>query len=180
MKLMTARTTKVDNSARAAKKATGRLSQPLRVKSILVPIDFSSSSAKALDYAVAFACQFEATLTVLHVVEPAATPNFAATIPLSMEDDQVMTAAKSKLAGVIKAAGIPRGAVEKLLVRFGRSFHEITDAARTLKVDLIIISTHGYKGLQHVLLGSTTERVVRQASCPVLVVRENGHEILAP
>jgi nucleotide-binding universal stress UspA family protein len=57
-------------------------------------------------------------------------------------------------------------------VRFGRSFHEIAAAARTLKADLIIISTHGYTGLKHAVLGSTTERVVRHASCPVLVVRQ--------
>jgi nucleotide-binding universal stress UspA family protein len=62
--------------------------------------------------------------------------------------------------------------VEKVLVRFGRSFHEITEAARNRKADLIIISTHGYTGLKHAVLGSTTERVVRYAPCPVLVVRQ--------
>ena len=62
--------------------------------------------------------------------------------------------------------------LEMVLVRFGRSFHEIAEAARTRKVDLIIISTHGYTGLKHAVLGSTTERVVRHAHCPVLVVRQ--------
>jgi universal stress protein A len=145
---------------------------PAGVKSILVPVDFSPSSNKALDYATTLARQFNAKLTLLHVVEPVATPDFAATFPLVMEDDELMAAAKERLEKLVKSARIPDRTVEKTLVRFGRSFHEIAEAARTLKADLIVISTHGYTGLKHVLLGSTTERVVRHAPCPVLVVRQ--------
>lgn len=143
-----------------------------RLKSILVPLDFSPPSKQALNYAVSVAQQFKAKLTLLNVVEPAGTPDFAASFPLLMEDDRVMAAAKQELERAVKAARVPRGIVEKVLVRFGRSFHEITEAARNRKVDLIIISTHGYTGLKHALLGSTTERVVRHAPCPVLVVRQ--------
>lgn len=145
---------------------------PLRIKSILVPLDFSAPSQRALDQAVKFARLFKAKLTLLHVVEPVATPDFAASFPLVMEDDQVIGAAREKLERAVAAARIPRTLVEKLLVRFGRSFHEITEAARTRKVDLIVIATHGHTGLKHALLGSTTERVVRHAHCPVLVVRQ--------
>lgn len=159
------------NTTKKTKATTASL-VPLRIKSILVPLDFSPPSKKALDYAVTFARQFKAKLTLLHVVEPVATPDFAASFPLMMEDDKLMAAAKNRLEDAVKAARIPRSAVEKILVRFGRSFHEIADAARTRKVDLIIISTHGYTGLKHALLGSTTERVVRHAPCPVLVVRQ--------
>ncbi len=127
---------------------------------------------KALDHAVSLARQFKAKLTLLHVVEPVAMPDFAASFPLAMEDDELMASAKKELEGAMKTARIPRGMVEKVLVRFGRSFHEIAGAARSRKVDLIIISTHGYTGLKHALLGSTTERVVRHAPCPVLVVRQ--------
>jgi nucleotide-binding universal stress UspA family protein len=159
------------NAAKRTKAFTGSLT-PLRIKSILVPLDFSPPSAKALGYAVAVAKQFKAKLTLLHVVEPVATPDFASSFPLAMEDDKLMAAAKSELEGAVQKARIPRGTVEKILVRFGRAFHEIASAARTRKVDLIIISTHGYTGLKHALLGSTTERVVRHAHCPVLVVRQ--------
>ena len=145
---------------------------PRRIKSILVPIDFSAPSKQALAYAVPFAEQFGAKLTLLNVVEPVATPDFATSFPLAMENDRVMAECRRELERVVKQAGIDPGLVAKTLVRFGRSFHEIADAARTLKVDLIIIATHGYTGLKHALLGSTTERVVRHASCPVLVVRE--------
>ena len=162
MKMKTAKTTK---------SATPTPSRPLRIQSILVPIDFSPPSIQALDYAVTFAGKFKATLTLLHVVEPVATPDFAATFPLVMENDQSMAAAQKQLEHLVEGARIPRGVVEKILVRFGRSFHEIAEAARTRKIDLIIISTHGYTGLKHALLGSVTERVVRHAPCPVLVVR---------
>lgn len=142
------------------------------VTASLVPLDFSPPSKKALGYAVALARQFKAKLTLLHVAEPMATPDFAPSFPLAMEDDKVMAAAKRELEGMVKAARVPPGIVEKILVRFGRSFHEIANAARTGKVDLIVISTHGYTGLKHALLGSTTERVVRHAPGPVLVVRQ--------
>jgi nucleotide-binding universal stress UspA family protein len=150
----------------------------LQIKSILVPIDFSAQSEKALAYAVPFAEQFGAKLTLLHVVEPVATPDFAGSFPLIMENDKVMAECRRHLERIVKDLEIEPKLVEKTLVRQGRSFHEIADAARTLKVDLIIISTHGHTGLKHALLGSTTERVVRHASCPVLVVREREHEFV--
>jgi nucleotide-binding universal stress UspA family protein len=56
---------------------------------------------------------------------------------------------------------------------------EIIEAARSLPADLIVISTHGRTGLKHVFLGSVTEHVVQRAPCPVFVVREREHEILA-
>ncbi len=158
-------------AGRAVRSGAGT-AEALRVKSILVPLDFSPPSRKALAYAAAAARLFKAKLTLLHVVEPVATPDFAASFPLAMENDELMAAAKKQLQGVAKAARIPRGSVEKILVRFGRSYHEISEAARTRKVDLIVISTHGYTGLKHAFLGSTTERVVRHAPCPVLVVRQ--------
>ena len=150
----------------------------LQIKSILVPIDFSPHSEKALAYAVPFAEQFGAKLTLLNVVEPVATPDFAPSFPLVMENDKVMAECRSHLKRVVTNLKIEPRLVEKTLVRQGRSFHEIADAARTLKADLIIISTHGYTGLKHALLGSTTERVVRHAPCPVLVVRGREREFV--
>ena len=150
----------------------------LQIKSILVPIDFSPQSEKALAYAVAFARQFGAKLTVLNVVEPVATPDFAKSFPLAMENDKAMAESKRHLERVVRDLEIEPALMEKILVRYGRSFHEIADAARMLKANLIIISTHGYTGLKHALLGSTTERVVRHAPCPVLVVREQEQEFV--
>jgi nucleotide-binding universal stress UspA family protein len=137
-----------------------------------VPLDFSSRSRKTLDSAVVMARQFKARLTVLHVVEPVATPDFTASFPLAMHNDQVAAAAKIGVEGRLKEARVPRSMVETILVRFGRSYHEIVEVARIRKADLIVIATHGYAGVKHALLGSTTERVARHAHCPVLVVRQ--------
>lgn len=148
----------------------------LQIKSILVPIDFSMSSKKALAAAFPFAERFGAKITLLHVVEPVAIPAFANSLPLVMENDKVINSRKRRLEQLIRESGSEPKLVDKTLVRYGRSFHEITEAARTLKVDLIIISTHGYSGLKHAIMGSTTERVVRHAPCPVLVMREQEHD----
>jgi nucleotide-binding universal stress UspA family protein len=150
----------------------------LKIRSILVPIDFSPQSEKALAYAVLFARQFGAKVSVLHVLEPVATPDFAKSFPLSMDNDRAMEESTRHLERVIQDLEVEPAVVGKILVRYGRSFNEIADAARMLNVDLIIISTHGYTGWKHALLGSTTERVVRHAPCPVLVVREREHEFV--
>lgn len=132
---------------------------------------------KALAYAIPFAKQFGAKLILLHVVEPILTPDFAKGLPLAMDNDEMNAASKKELQELIASAGIGR-LVERTVVRQGRSFNEIAGAAKSLKADLIIISTHGFTGVKHVVLGSTTERVVRHASCPVLVVRENEREFV--
>jgi nucleotide-binding universal stress UspA family protein len=148
----------------------------IRVKDILVPTDFSEYSRKALRYAVSMAEQFGARLMLLHVVEPIAVPEFIS--PLVMENDKVMQAARAKLDWLRKQEAIDARLISRTLVRIGKPFQEIADAARSLKVDLIIVATHGYTGMKHALLGSTAERVVRHAPCPVLTVREGEREIV--
>ena len=100
-----------------------------------MPLDFSPPSRKALNYALALARRFRAKLTLLHVIEPVATSDFAASFPLAMEDDRLMAAAKCGLEGAVKAARIPRAMVENILVRLDRFFHEI--AARLARAKWI-------------------------------------------
>jgi nucleotide-binding universal stress UspA family protein len=188
--------TRKPNSTRKVKRATNRLlalpeenvvsgrseperlvHSPLKLRSILVPIDFSKPSKKALAYAIPFAEQFGAKITLLFVVEPVVTPDLGF-FPLAMEDDRVIEGATARLNSLCKQADLDPKLLDQPLVRHGSAFHEIVDAARSLKVDLIIVSTRGYSGLKHILLGSTTERVVRHAPCPVLVVREREHEFV--
>jgi nucleotide-binding universal stress UspA family protein len=149
----------------------------VKIKSILVPIDFSDTSKKALHYAVRMAEQFGATITLLNVVEPVATPDFAYH-PLMLETDQIKAAAKTRLEAVARQLNLPEKLIERTVIRYGAPFAEITEAARSLKVDLIIVTTHGYTGLKHVFMGSTAERVVRHAPCPVLTVRQKEHEFV--
>lgn len=147
----------------------------LRVETILVPTDFSPQSEKALRYALAFARQFNARLTLLHVLEPLAGPDFAY-FPLVQARDKVARAAKQRLAGLAARFEATPGVIERTLVRDGRAYQVIAGVARESRANLIIIATHGYTGTARLLLGSTTERVVRHAPCPVLVVRETETE----
>lgn len=162
---------------RTGLRSGGTVSTP-RIRSILVPIDFSEPSIKALKYAAAFARHFGAKLTLLNVVEPAGTPDFIAAFPLVMENEQLTTLAEEHLRKLPSRYNLSPKLVEKTLVRSGAAFNEIAAAARSLRTDLIIIATHGHTGLKHLVLGSTAERVVRHAPCPVFVVRENERELL--
>jgi universal stress protein A len=166
-------TRKVPNApARQVRRASER-------KIILVPIDFSRESEKALRYAASFAKLFGARLALLHVAEPMTPPDFE-WFPLAVDEEKYLAACRDHLASIVARHKIDPAILESATVSQGRAFHEITDVAGTLKASLIIISTHGYTGVKHVLLGSTTERVVRHAPCPVLVVREHEHELLSP
>jgi universal stress protein A len=142
-----------------------------RLKKILVPLDFSSCSNKALQYAIPFARQFGAELVLAHVIQPYLPLSEVA--PLEAESAAY---ARENLAALQKAVGdaVP----SRILLRWGDPHREIIDVAKEFGIDLIILSTHGHTGLEHLLLGSTTEKVVRHAGCPVLIVREHEHEFV--
>jgi len=179
MKTAISRNTRVARPIKPARQ-TARLKNPLQITSILVPVDFSDASKKALAYAAALADQFNARLTLLYILEPVAMPDFEAAFPLMMIDNDALAASShKKLEQFAAKNSIDPRRIEKILVRHGRPYHEITEAARTLKVDVIVISTHGFSGVARALLGSVTERVVRHAPCPVLVVREQEHDSIS-
>jgi universal stress protein A len=152
--------------------------QILHLKKILVPIDFSETSKKAFQYALRFAEQFGCEIVLLHVVEPvgaiAGTP-LAVDIFAQPEEDT--TAAEAELA-CLAARSRNRQNSFTSAVRTGHAPNEITKAAKELDVDLIMIATHGYTSWRHLCIGSTAERVVRTAPCPVLVVREKEHDFI--
>jgi universal stress protein A len=147
------------------------------LRSILVPIDFSEPSKKALSYALGIAKRNGAKITLLHVIEPIAVYPDAA-YPVMMGADLGPTAAKGAFRKLCREEAVDARLIRSTVIRRGTPHQEITGAARELETDLIIIATNGYTGLAHILLGSTTERVVRHAPCPVLVVREKGREFL--
>ena len=150
----------------------------LRLKKILVPVDLSEFSIKAVSYATRFAKQLGATLVLLHVVEPVRYPE-SVLIPPAMEETN---RARLKLARASLAKfatqQVPAGIATETVTRLGHAFSEIATAAKDLDADLIIIATHGHTGLKHLFLGSTAERVVRLAPCPVLTVREREHDFV--
>jgi len=142
---------------------------------IIVPLDMSELSLKALRYAVPFAKQFNAKLTLVHVVEMMAyTPELPYPPPLS----QFKTTAAKKELAKIRDENVPPEVPTELVVCHDFAPDAIVATARKTKADLIIVSTHGHTGLKHMFLGSTAEKVVRQAPCPVLVVREKEHDFV--
>ena len=149
----------------------------VQVKKVLVPIDFSEPSLKALNYAVAFANQFGASIFLVHVVEPASFLNDMRNVPLAVSDGEVANKLHHKLVMLARKQIDPVTPVHPL-VCIGKPFDEIVKTAKTFDADLIILATHGRTGLKRALLGSTAERVVRHASCPVLVVREKEHDFV--
>ncbi len=160
--------------ATAAGKTAG---DPLKLGRILVPVDFSDCSLRALDYAIALAEPFGSRLILLHVVEPAVYPeNYLVASPALDETNQnLLESARERLLELTQKRIGHRLPVETL-VRMGRAHSEIPDTAQAMGADLIILGTHGYTGLKHVLLGSTAERVVRHGPCPVLTVRYSSPE----
>jgi universal stress protein A len=139
---------------------------------ILTPVDFSELSSAALARARQIARQFGATVHLVHAVEPIIQPVEFAIVPPAMEEVNMRLVAERKkrleaTSEGLRAEGISCEAVVKL----GKPWHVITELAKRLKADLIVIATHGHTGPKHLLLGSTAERVVQHAPCSVLVVR---------
>jgi nucleotide-binding universal stress UspA family protein len=141
----------------------------LKLKSILVPIDFSKISQTALEYAVPLAKQFGAKVTLLHAIEPLPYPVGLTYLP--MGEGFPIKPLEEKLNKLAKKTIEPQH-LKEVIVQVGTAFEVVTNMARDRKVDLIIITTHGHTGLRHVFMGSTAERVVRHAPCPVFVVRK--------
>jgi nucleotide-binding universal stress UspA family protein len=141
------------------------------VQHMLVPLDFSATADRALEYAIALAQHLHARLTLLHVFDltPLALGDPATVFPttaldaLETEAQHLLQASLDR----VRHAGLQG---ESLLVQ-GTPTHTIVETAGEQGVDLIIMGTHGRTGLAHVFLGSVAEHVVRQAPCPVLVVR---------
>jgi universal stress protein A len=153
--------------------------RPVKIKTILVPTDFSSESKKALRYAVSFAEQFGARLILLHVVEQPIYPAELGYTPVEFPQlhDALTGEVKARLKAVVDEDLQVSIEIEPV-VQMGQVFQTIDGLAKAREVDLIIISTHGYTGLKHVLLGSTAEKVIRYAPCPVLVVRDQEHDFV--
>jgi universal stress protein A len=142
---------------------------------ILVPIDFSPPSAAALEYARIVAMTFGSSIRILHVInDPSAESEFVAdSFAPSTEDirDELLAGARDRLASVLSAKDCARfHAHSDALI--GQPAKVIIEHASAIKADLIVMGTHGRTGLAHLLMGSVAEHVVREATCPVLTVRE--------
>jgi nucleotide-binding universal stress UspA family protein len=140
---------------------------------ILIPIDFSDYSKSALRYAVDFSKCFKAEIHLIYVVEPVIyPPDFSmGQIAIPSVNAEWDDRAKEELAKLAKTE-IPTDVKSKIILKTGKPFLEIIETATEEDIDLIIIATHGHSGVEHILFGSTAEKVVRKAPCPVLTLRE--------
>jgi universal stress protein A len=144
----------------------------MKIKRILCPTDFSAIAEKAVEYAVFLASSHDAELQLLHVVDH--LHGFDNYLILSMTPHEISERmekhANEDLSEVINQ--IKETVKTEKAVRHGKASVQITKMAREMKADLIVMGSHGRTGLSHVIIGSVAEAVVRDVSCPVLVVRD--------
>jgi nucleotide-binding universal stress UspA family protein len=150
----------------------GPAAEKFSIHSILVPIDFSLHSKNALKYAVPLAEKFKASLHLVYVVEPTIYPadlGFGQVVLPGVEEElrekggeELQSLMEKEIGGRVKSS---------CAVRTGNPHQEILREAEELGVALIVVATHGHSGVEHMLFGSTADRIVRNAKCPVLTVR---------
>lgn len=142
-----------------------------RFKRIVATTDLSPESLSTVRYAIHLAIAQNAELAIVHVPESLAalSPEFKMPRELDALSVEMRRAAREKLEKWSKP--FSKHLAIRIVVESGRAHDTICRIARRLRADLIVMSTHGRKGLHQVLLGSITNRVLREAPCPVLVVK---------
>jgi nucleotide-binding universal stress UspA family protein len=148
-----------------------------RITSILCPIDFSEFSVKAYDYAQSLAAHYRADLLVQHVLH--SYPAFYIDTAYRETSRKLRADASRKLREFAKRR--TRTKVQpQCVVQEGIATDQILSFAKAQAVDLIVMGTHGLRGVDRLMLGSVTERVLRKAPCPVLAVRKPTHDFVSP
>ena len=153
----------------------------MQIKTILFPTDFSNGARAAMDHAISLAKDYNAKLILLYVIQDISIAEWYIPSSISVTDlveDMQKSAWKEMDRWETETASKVKD-VEKMVVR-GVPFVEIIKTAKGRNADLIVIGTHGRTGIDHMLFGSTAEKVVRKAHCPVLTVRIPGKEFKMP
>ena len=153
------------------------------IKNILVATDFGEAAEAALNYGRNLARQFEARLHVLHVTQNlyfAAASAYGYThVPVGLQDD-LGTAGRLQTEALLTADDWQSLRATVVTMTHTSPAAAIVDYARTERIDLIVVGTHGRGPVAHLVMGSVAERVVRMAPCPVLTVRHPQHEFVVP
>jgi len=150
------------------------------LRNILVPVDFSETSACALRYARALSAAFGSRLHLLHVVENLVAHAWTAEVYVTALPgllDDVAREAGTRLQNLLTEEDRTRFHAQAAVVT-GSPYAEVIRYAADNEIDLIVMGTHGRGAVEHVLLGSVAEKVVRKACCPVLTVREQQREFV--
>jgi nucleotide-binding universal stress UspA family protein len=143
-----------------------------QIRQVLYATDFSATSRRALDTAMALAKSQKAKLTIMHVLAPIVLvpEQYLDAVTMDRLQKEARQWSTRQLAGVATRAK-KAGVRASVLLREGDAADQIVRACRSTKSDLIVMGTHGRRGLQKLFLGSVAERVVATASCPVVTVR---------
>ena len=150
----------------------------IQMKRVLLSTDFSESARQAFDYAVSLAREYHAELYLLHVVEVVPVGYAGELFPAALTDvlDEMSSYARDELQKLADEAVRRGGSTVVPRTVQGKPAAEIVRVAAEEGVDLIVLGTHGHGVLNRALFGSTVDRVMRKAPCPVLVCRLFEHE----
>ena len=153
----------------------------MQIKSILFPTDFSQGARAAMDHAISLASDYQARLILLYVIQDISIAEWYIPSSISAADlvEDMQKSAWKEIDKWAAEASAKVKNVDRMVVR-GVPFVEIIRTAKEKNADLIVIGTHGRTGIDHMLFGSTAEKVVRKSSCPVLTVRIAGKEFKMP
>lgn len=163
----------MNRKKRAQQGASDKVRPLVTPGAILVPVDFSPPSLEALDFAVSLAQRLDASILLLHVLSPLHTPGRFDSPKLRSLRAEALQEAKRKLAKLAKQRVKPHAPVRHNLLK-GLAHSGIVKYAAKAKVDLIVMASKARAGVSRFLIGSVTEKVIRQAPCSVLVVREKA------
>ena len=142
------------------------------IEKILVATDFSEYSEEACEYAITLAKKFNASLTVLHVInEPVDLRGFYVPHITFEQLEKEISEGAVKMLDKFCSENMGEFADYETVVTTGVPYEEIVRIAEEKAVSMVVIGTHGRTGLDHLIFGSTAERVVRTSHCPVLTIR---------
>jgi nucleotide-binding universal stress UspA family protein len=152
-----------------------------KIERILCPIDFSEFSEKAYEYAQSLAWHYKATLFLQHVIDSLAPPFHRNPFPDSYNEIcQALRAGAERQLQEFAEKHARHGILPQCKVGDGVATDLILDFADAQAVNLIVMGTHGLRGIDRLTLGSVTEKVLRKARCPVLAVRKPAHDLVIP
>jgi len=140
-----------------------------KVEKIVVPVDFTKSTDKLVEYALYMAQSLQAVIDFVHVVADYPADAMVGAPYAQEYQEKIYAASKERMAGLIKESqAICPGSDGEVV--YGDPIDQIVEFAENKKADLLIISTHGARGLEKILLGSVAEHVLKKAHCPVLIM----------
>lgn len=145
------------------------------IRKIVVAHDFSEAARRGFGIALDVASRLDASVTVVHTYELSLPPVPFGVDPIPELDERAARAGRDAIDAVVNQAKIDGFSAIEGVIRQGVPWVEIDRLAEEIHADLIVMGTHGHRGITHALLGSSAEKVIRTAPCPVLTVRARDH-----